>query len=189
MSDLDELIEKNKSRQVENPVFLTGYADGSYSNQGQHQGGAWGIWVRDHQTRILRAGPCPTYVHSSNDAEICAVWAAIYTAVTLLRRDQANIIVVKTDSQTACAAFGYGESGRPRMDSRIWDLVRKSLELADRHDLKVVVSWVKGHQKADNVKAYLNGRVDKMARRARETSKTEIHTMKVRHGVAPEAVL
>lgn len=146
--------------------WLSGYSDASFSAPSQ---GGWGVWVRDSNTRILRAAPCPPWVRSSNDAELCGVYAAIVSACRDLDSDWANILVVKTDSQTVASWFGWNRSLNVPAGEEQQKLMLRAYEWVQSKLIKLVVTWVKGHQGCRSTKGYLNTRVDQLAGRARKS--------------------
>lgn len=147
--------------------WLSGYSDASYAPTG----GGWGIWVRDSNTRILRAAPCPPWVRSSNDAELCGVYAAIVSACRDLEADWANILVVKTDSQTVASWFGWNRSqGLPAGEEQR-KLMLRAYEWVQSKQIRLVVTWVKGHQGQRTTTGYLNDRVDQLAGQARKSGR------------------
>lgn len=158
-------------RHVPEPVFMSGYADASFKADPPDQGGGWGIWVRDHHTRVVRSGVCPEWVESSVQAEFCAVWAAIYTALTHLDTQRCNILVIKTDCQEVAKYFGWSQNQQTPSDPNVVRICLKAYEMAKSHGIKLVVKWVRGHQRKskDNVPGYLNDRVDELASKARLT--------------------
>jgi len=160
--------------------WLAGYADASYKAEGPAAGGGWGCWVRDRHTRVIRSGPCPPWVCQSNDAELCAVFAAITTALRHLDTDWANIMVIKTDNQSVCRWFGWQNGGLPRKPEQI-DLVYRGLAMVTDMDMRLVVTWVKGHRGAVDTKAYLNTQVDRLAGEARQTGRNTFN----KHPVEP----
>ena len=170
---INRLMSDNWRRKVAkgSEVWLTGYSDASYADKGPQAGGAWGVWVRDHHRRVLRAGPCPRWVHESrqsvNHAELCGVHAAAMTIIEKLAVDEGNIAVVKTDSQAVARMFGW--KGRPRYPQHIeaLRLVAEVYERMETHGIKFIVRWVKAHRERQSTQGYLNDRVDKMAGEAR----------------------
>ena len=166
--------------------WLTGYSDASFKLEPPDAGGGWGCWVRDSQTRILRAGPCPKWVSDSQESELCGVFAAIHTAVTRLESHLANIMVVKLDNQSVAQWFGWrGSTRTPRRPERL-DLVCRALQAANDKQIKLVVTWVKGHRGDQDISAYLNSRVDEMARTARCSQQNVLVTTPVWQTAWPE---
>lgn len=160
--------------------WLSGYSDASYKPEPPQAGGGWGCWVRDSHTRILRAGPCPEWVENSQDAELCGVFSAIYTALTRLQSDWANIMVIKTDNQGVARWFGWGRSKCTPQPGKRAELVEKALLLANEKRVRLIVAWVKGHRGDVDVSAYLNTRVDQMAGTARKTRETSLAILPIR---------
>ena len=154
----------NAHQQVNDPFWLSGYTDGSH-HPDTGKGGV-GLWVRDNETRILKAIPTPPWAVNSNLVELFGVCAAIETALTELTQE-ANILVIKTDSQSTANWFGWqGNKSVPKQPEAL-EMMQHVLELATDRRVKGVVKWVKGHQGTGSVVGYLNNRVDKMARDAR----------------------
>lgn len=155
------------------PVFLTGYSDASWEESSKK--GGWSAWVRDSFTRVIRAGPCPSYTATNVEAELGAVWAAVYTALSELDHHSADILVVKTDCQGVASWFGYrGSTSMPkRLESK--RLVFKCFQMAAERHIQLIVKWVKGHQGTGSAEGFLNDAVDKLSRKAR------IHGTRFRH--------
>jgi ribonuclease HI len=153
------------------PVFLTAYCDASLRDK--QEVASWAMWGRDRTRRVLAAGPCPEWVFGdSTRAELCGVVGATLVCLDSMDAASSNILVVKTDSQSVCGWFGWrgGSGGQPRLPRGIFllELVRLCLLKAAAARVKLVVTWVKGHQGQRSTRGYLNDRVDGMARRARE---------------------
>lgn len=158
--------------------WLTGYSDASFKDVDPNKGGGWGCWVRDAKTRILRSGPCPEWVGNSQDAELCGVFSAVHTALTGLDAGWANILVVKTDNQGVARWFGWRGGGPAPQGQKQADLVRRALQQANGTQVRLVVTWVKGHRgDMRDTSAFLNTQVDKMAREARLTQQTTKQVM------------
>ena len=161
--------------------WLTGYSDASFKPDAPEGGGGWGCWVRDSHTRILRSGPCPDWVTGATDAELCGVFATVHTALTRLDSAWANILVIKLDNQDVARWFGwqYSDSAThlPKRPEQI-DLVLRALQAATDKQIRLVVTWVKGHRGASkDTSAYLNTQVDRMAGAARRNRQNTVVTM------------
>lgn len=160
--------------------WLTGYSDASFKDCDPHKGGGWGCWVRDSKTRILRSGPCPEWVSNSQDAELCGVFSAVHTALTGLDAGWANILVVKTDNQGVARWFGWRGTGSAPRGQEQMDLVRRTLQQANAQQVRLVVTWVKGHRSdLRDTSAFLNTQVDKMAHEARLSRQNTKQVMSV----------
>jgi len=160
--------------------WLTGYSDASFKDRDPNKGGGWGCWVRDSKTRCLRSGPCPEWVSNSQDAELCGVFSAVHTALTVLDAGWANILVIKTDNQGVARWFGWRGSSTVPQGSEQVDLVRRALQQANSHHVRLVVTWVKGHRgDMRDTSAFLNTQVDKMAHEARLTRQPTKQVMSV----------
>jgi len=171
---INRLMSSNWRRKVPpgQEVWLSGYTDASYAANGPHRGAAWGIWIRDHDRRVLRSAPCPPWVTDSrqsvNHAELCGVHAAAMTILEKLDTERGNIAVVKTDSQAVARMFGW--KGRPRYPKHIeaLRLVAEVYEKMEEAEIKFIVKWVKAHKERHSTQGYLNDRVDNMAGKARQ---------------------
>lgn len=168
--EIAALLEANRTREVpRSPVFLAAYSDASLRRR---HGAGWAMWGRDGRRRILGSGVCPSWVGpDANLAELCAVAGAVWLSLRYLDRGGADILVVKTDNQAVCGWFGWtgGRCARPSLPRgrEARELVIAVLRGAARAEVKLVVTWVKGHQGQQTTRGYLNDRVDDMARRAR----------------------
>lgn len=185
MSRIHTLFQENKrfSPPPGQERWLTGYVDASFKQKPPQKGAGWGCWVRDSHTRVLRAGPCPDWVQSSDDAELCALYSGVYTALTRLQADQANIMIIKTDNQSVARWFGWGRfrsRGTPEGGKR-GELIEKTLVHANEKQVRLVVVWVKGHRGAVDTSAYLNTQVDQMAGEARKTQTTWLEIQPIWH--------
>lgn len=164
-------MAKNRRRFVpQDPVFLAAYSDASVQKK---TGAGWAMWGRDRSHRVLSAGPAATWARgNSNLAELCGVVGAALVSLAGLDADGAHILVVKTDSLTACGWFGRrdDQGGIPRLprDPRILETMRLALLRCAEAQVKLVVTWVKGHQAKTTTRGYLNDRVDAMAKEARK---------------------
>jgi ribonuclease HI len=164
---INKLRDMNRKVKVSDPVFMTGYSDASFKESGEGSGSSWGIWVRDHKTRILRANVCPEWVVNSCQAEACGVWAAIHTALTHLDTKTGNILVIKTDCQAVARFYGWEQSSSIPNDSDTSRIVVRAYRMAQDYGVKLIVKWVKGHQSGNTLSGYLNHRVDRLANKAR----------------------
>ena len=185
-NQLGKLRRTNFARQIPEgqEVWLAGYSDASYSHQGGRHSGGWGLWVRDDHHRILRMGPCPDWIQNVQHAELCGVVAALHTAMSHLNRTAANIMVVKTDNQGVAKWFGWrGRRGEQYVfpdDDRVVDLLLQVYEQAAMHEIRMIVTWRKGHQKNDSTEGYLNHRVDRLAHEGRTKRTSRMMTYDLR---------
>lgn len=184
------LIAANRGFAVpREPVFLAAYCDASLRRR---RTAGWAMWGRDQRRRVLASGVCPRWVRSdANLAELCAVAGAVWLCLAHLDRASAHILVVKTDSQAACRWFGWtGTDGEgpflPRGEPAR-ELVAAVLQGAARAGVKLVVTWVKGHQGSGTTRGYLNDRVDNMARKARLQRSWSLWRAEVGSDLAPES--
>lgn len=182
-ADIRAALEANMAIRIarDESRYISGYSDASYKATKPYKGGGWGIRIRDDNWRITRAGPCPDWVMNSNHVELCGVWAAIYTACTKLNSKLANIVVIKTDNQAVCHWFGWKFDGKYRYPKhpKAAALVQRALELCAEHKVKLVVTWVKGHNGTKTIEGYLNNEVDRLAGKARISRKNHSQVEKV----------
>lgn len=148
-------------------MLVTCYCDASYA---AGTGGAWAVWLRSSEGRVVRSGSCPGYVRDSNLAELSAIWAGIYLA--LRTWPETTAILVCSDCQGALAIAANHKPPKKSEAKRIWTMIRKALVKANT---KLVPRWVRGHQDASaGTQAYLNNACDRLAglqrRRDRELS-------------------
>lgn len=148
-------------------MWATLYTDASYSRR---HGGAWAVWLVSRQGRIVRAGKCPRYVKSSNDAELAAIFAGLWLAIQAWGGDGPDTlegVTIHADCQGALSLVDAGDA-RPkkgpaqRLHAKVHDLIA-------HHDLSLETRWVRAHQKAADAgtAGYLNNRCDSLAKRAR----------------------
>src|SRR5262245_50108102 len=103
-------------------MWVTCYTDASFSRR---QGGAWAVWLRSAEGRIVRSGACPDYVRDATGAELCALYAGVYLAVTgwpgLVRG-----ILLRSDSQDALRlSAADARRAKNRSHRRVQDLLRQ----------------------------------------------------------------
>ena len=169
-TEVRRLKAVNASLQVSHPLWLSGYSDASWKESTKE--GGWGLWVRDHETRILRAGPTPEWVTNITYAEFHGVEQALMTALNHLCNRWANIVVIKTDNQSVASWFGWQNgNGVPKLHEA-QERMKVVYETAALWNIRIIVKWVKGHQRNDSTACYLNNRVDSMAGKARKDRET-----------------
>ena len=156
-------------------AYITAYTDASI-----RQGVAgWSAWMRDEAYRIVARGPCPSWVEHSTQAELCGVVAAIHLACEHFFLDAEQIaagrvvLVIKTDSQQTAHHFGWQPAQptqctpkEPTCPKGVKErvLLYRGLECAEVAGVKLVVKWVKGHQRNRTTQAHLNSKADRLAR-------------------------
>jgi hypothetical protein len=144
--------------------WVTCYTDASFTPTAA----GWGVWLRSARGRIVRHGACPPYVSSANEAEMAAIFAGIYLA----RRTWGEAVrglVVYTDSQAAVGFLG-GEALKARIERNapgIAKLRERIRTFSSEHGIELDLRWIKGHQRTNTVRAYLNARCDQLAGAAR----------------------
>lgn len=149
-------------------MSVTCYCDASWSKQ---TGGAWAVWIRSQEGRIVRHGRCPKYVKTSSDAELAAIYAAMYLAVRTWGR-RVGKVLVRGDCQSALAVALEAPDDRPgryattRLQYRIHELIRMN-------GIKVETRWVRGHQEpSKSTAAYLNHQCDVLAWKTRRAGRS-----------------
>lgn len=141
-------------------MWVTLYTDASYHSE---SGGGWGIWAKSERGRLIQSGHCPDLVTESILAEM---WA-IVEGIQEIKKEWGEGLTgihVKTDCQGAVAALKYRAKPCRRDDMRL--IQEKVRELLDP-DIRIMVRWVKGHQKNKSTQAWINNRVDQLSRRGR----------------------
>ncbi|WP_437991014.1 ribonuclease H family protein [Sorangium sp. So ce145] len=151
-------------RAGESRFWVTCYTDASFSPIVA----GWGVWLRSTRGRIVRHGACPPYVSSANEAELAAIFAGVYLARKAWG-EAVRGLVVYTDSQAAVRFLSDGAL-KPRIQrnapavARLRERIRT---FSNEHGIEMDLRWVKGHQRTNTVRAYLNARCDQLARAAR----------------------
>jgi ribonuclease HI len=140
-------------------MWVTLYTDASFH---QEDGGSWACWLRSDLGRDISKGVCPPHVIDSNLAEM----HAILEGITRARAIWGNLvgILVKTDSQTAVDVLKY-RAPRPRRSD--YAKIQKLVVEALAPNIMIRVRWTPGHQRPNTTAAWINGRVDSLAREAR----------------------
>ena len=149
--------------------WVTCYTDASFTRRA----GGWGVWLRSARGRIVRQGACPPYVKSSDQAEMAAIFAGIYLAHRAWGAAVRGLVVY-TDSQAAIG-FLSKEAPRARVQRKAPGVMRlreKIQALAEEHGIELDLRWVKGHQRTNTVRAYLNQQCDRLAGAARVVAET-----------------
>lgn len=138
-------------------MFVTLYTDASWDHKARV--GGWACWLRSNQGKIVRAGYVPDYCVYAYEAELAAVFAGIWTA--LQSWDATHTILIRSDCQQALALVD-GQSaakhyGACRLQSKLQELRRSS-------NVRLLTRWVKGHRRSSTTDAWVNNRVDQIAR-------------------------
>lgn len=146
--------------------WVTLYTDGSYHHE---RGGFYGFRVRHgiEPYRIEDFGEVP----DCPDPNVAEMAAIVYGIQRILETyERVDGVGVKTDSQTAISVLKFGAHRHRRKDYNVWqDLLREVLAEKERVQgsvVKVRIQWVKGHQGKGTTQAWLNNRVDALARKA-----------------------
>jgi ribonuclease HI len=107
-------------------------------------------------------------VNSANEAEMAAIFAAIYLARKAWGAAVRGLVVY-TDSQAA-VGFLSGEALRARTQQNAPGIARlreRIRALSGEYGIELDLRWIKGHQRTNTVRAYLNARCDQLAGAAR----------------------
>jgi ribonuclease HI len=102
-------------------------------------------------------------VTCSNTAEFSAILAGVARA--LAEWDDVEGIQVNTDSQTAISYLKFSAE-LSQLRRKEWLVFRTRLyTMLDKRNCKIQFKHVKGHQRPTHVRAYINDRVDALARK------------------------
>lgn len=132
----------------------TVYVDASFGRD--PVAGGWGAWCRSDLGRIIRSGPCPDYVETSVGAEVSAIYAGVYLAVS--QWPSTRFVLVMSDCRAAMNHIKNKNSSVPaarELHSKLYGVLGQR---------RILMKWVKGHTEASTGPGYLNERVDDMAR-------------------------
>lgn len=143
-------------------VWVTCYTDASFRPK---YGAGWAVWLRSDAGRIVRSGPCPSYVSNASHAEMAAIFAGVYLAIRIWG-SRVRGIQIRSDS---LEALGWADpesaiskqAPAARLQQRLREVLRE-------HGVTVERRWVKGHRGCVDVAAYLNTQCDKLSKKARK---------------------
>jgi len=157
-------MNSQEERAVESRLWVTCYTDASFTPTAA----GWGVWLRSARGRIVRHGACPPYISSANEAELAAIFAGVYLARKVWGAAVRGLVVY-TDSQAA-VRFLSDETLKARIlrnapaIARLRERIRR---FSGEHEIELDLRWVKGHQRTNTVRAYVNARCDQLAGAAR----------------------
>lgn len=138
---------------------VTLYCDASFDHTVRI--GGWGVWLRSDAGRVVRGGPAPDYCARSYEAELAAIYAGAWLAVRTW--PQTRLVLVRSDCDQALRIMD-GRSA-PRSDhAAALRLHARLKKLRREHGVRLRARWVKGHQRGNETDAWLNRRVDEIAR-------------------------
>jgi ribonuclease HI len=138
-------------------MWVTCYADASYTRK---TGAAWAVWLRSDRGRIVKSGPCPSYVTDSTCAELAAIFAGVFLALRAWPGTRG--VLVRSDCQSALALADPAAKLARKHANRT--LQQKLRELVAESSIELSFRWVKGHQPATaGTAAWLNRSCDKRA--------------------------
>jgi ribonuclease HI len=139
-------------------MWVTCYTDASYSRRG---GGTWAAWLRGPDSRLVRRGQCPRWIRDSVGAELAAIFAGVYLAVT---RFGATGVFVRSDCQGALdLAKPDAQRARRPEHAKLQGRLR---ELSRARTIALDLRWTPGHRTGTSA-AFLNGACDRLARALR----------------------
>lgn len=147
-------------------MWVTLYTDASVSPKLS----TWAIWARSEKGRIVEGGACPEHVTDSNVAELYAVQIGIETIVQ--QWSPVTGIQINSDSLTVCNALYPWSTTHNNLHIRaVQDKIREFLA---SKTIRVRLKHVKGHQRPDGVREYLNVRCDQIANQVRKREERKI---------------
>lgn len=138
-------------------MFVTLYCDASFCRESRV--GGWAAWLRSECGRIVRSGVTPPYCVESYEAEIAAVFAGLHLAVTSWPTTTA--VLVRSDCRSALDALAPGRAFRHEGAVKLASMIS---DLRERHSLRLIPGWVKGHRHGAAVDVHLNRQVDAKAK-------------------------
>lgn len=125
------------------------------------------MWLRSEEGRVVRSGPCPAYVMTSHQAELAAIFAGVYLAITSWPGRTRNVLVCSDCEGALYHARADSPLSRKTGTRRLQEKLRALLA---EHSVGLSLRWVKGHRPgSEDTRAYLNNAVDRLARTARLT--------------------
>lgn len=138
-------------------MLVTLYCDASFCSRTKT--GGWAVWLRSDAGRIVRGGACPEYVAHAYEAELAAIFAGVHLALT--QWPQTTAVLVRSDCRAALDIM--------RQQQRVKHpgartLAGKIQALRTKKRTRLIPRWVKGHQHGEAVDAWLNRKVDALAR-------------------------
>lgn len=120
------------------------------------------MWLRSGYGRIVLAGQCPEYVEDSMAAETYAVYKAIEIATSNWRLDGMQ---VNTDCGAILKSFWPWS---PPLKNPVHRKIQKmALRAAAENGIHIRTKHVKAHTRGDDVRSYLNSRVDELSKKKR----------------------
>lgn len=151
-------------------MLVTAYTDASFSARG-----GWAIWLRSGLGRIVRHGECPDTVTDSFMAELFAIKKALQVIVEEWPGEE--MVLVNTDCLAAINGLAHGAASF--RNAGLLALQEEIEAFAFSHYLTLRFKHVKGHTGADDIRSWLNRKVDQLSREARkQICKPETRTWK-----------
>lgn len=159
-------------------MWVTLYTDASVSPSCS----TWAVWARSEHGRIVEGDLCPSHVRDSNVAELYAAKMGI----ELIFKQWSPIVAItgiqiNSDNSTVCSSL-YPWSTE-NSNQHIRAVQNEIREFLARNNIRVRLKHVKGHQRPDSVRQWLNARCDKIANQVRK--REERKTVSVKPNVIP----
>jgi ribonuclease HI len=106
---------------------------------------------------------------------LAAIYAGIYRVAT--RWPQTEAILVRSDCQTALIWMRKSKRSqlRPEGAKRLLGKI-ETLQQKNPSGLRLIPRWVKGHQRGSKTDAWLNNKVDELARKVMEAERLKAGT-------------
>lgn len=123
------------------------------------------FWAASQYGRLIESAPVEEPVHDSLLAELHAVRIGVNR--TLKEWPEVRALRVTSDSKGALQYLRGDVRSKKRKD--VMELVERTLQT--ERDVYLRFVWVKGHQRGPGTPAYVNRRVDEMARLALRQAK------------------
>jgi len=121
--------------------------------------GGWAIWLRSERGRHVENGATPDYCQNASEAELVAIYAGIYRALT--RWPETTAILVRSDCTTALDWMMDRYYPKRKGGQRV---AKKIRQLRYQRGVRLIPRWVKAHREGSETDVYLNRRVDELAR-------------------------
>lgn len=145
--------------------FVTIYTDASLIwKKGE---AFWAFHAKCCKGRYQDRGEADRTIWDSNIAEMYAICIAVWKC--LKKWPHVSGFFVNTDSKVCCKIWWDWENS-PNIPEAIEMKNNLKKSLGDRW---IKVKWVKGHQEKDDARAYLNNKVDHMAKKLNERRREE----------------
>lgn len=172
-------------------MLVSLFTDASYAQPGKKlfQHGGWGAWIKCDRGQIHDGGPilseireCFGMVMDINCCETIAVLEGLVLGIRTGLIHNGDTILVQLDNQHVCRSLPWRwhpsatyPKAQRRPDYKRSNREAFALDCIDelicRHSLVVATRHVKGHQRSDKPRNYVNNLCDRLARRGRHLAK------------------